>query len=150
MERNASQRWSHGLAVRRWCDELLNGPIERQQICWCNITSSGYPARMRAHKGHPIDTWARDGRGAATFVAQHGQDWWLMANFIRDRFSRPGTYVDLATNDPIYRSSTFFLDACLGWRGACVEANPAHYYTCLLYTSPSPRDGLLSRMPSSA
>ena len=25
-----------------------------------------------------------------------------------------------------------------------------HYYSCLLYTSPSPRDGLLSRMPSSA
>ena len=25
-----------------------------------------------------------------------------------------------------------------------------HYYCCLLYTSPSPRDGLLSRMPSSA
>ena len=25
-----------------------------------------------------------------------------------------------------------------------------HLYTCLLYTSPSPRDGLLSRMPSSA
>ena len=28
---------------------------------------------------------------------------------------------------------------------ACIEA-----ITCLLYTSPSPRDGLLSRMPSSA
>ena len=26
----------------------------------------------------------------------------------------------------------------------------AESYTCLLYTSPSPRDGLLSRMPSSA
>ena len=26
----------------------------------------------------------------------------------------------------------------------------ALFYTCLLYTSPSPRDGLLSRMPSSA
>ena len=25
-----------------------------------------------------------------------------------------------------------------------------HDYICLLYTSPSPRDGLLSRMPSSA
>ena len=25
-----------------------------------------------------------------------------------------------------------------------------HIYNCLLYTSPSPRDGLLSRMPSSA
>ena len=28
--------------------------------------------------------------------------------------------------------------------------NPVKYETCLLYTSPSPRDGLLSRMPSSA
>ena len=26
----------------------------------------------------------------------------------------------------------------------------ANYASCLLYTSPSPRDGLLSRMPSSA
>ena len=30
------------------------------------------------------------------------------------------------------------------------ESHDAHYGTCLLYTSPSPRDGLLSRMPSSA
>ena len=29
-------------------------------------------------------------------------------------------------------------------------ANPAVAQPCLLYTSPSPRDGLLSRMPSSA
>ena len=28
--------------------------------------------------------------------------------------------------------------------------DPAQGYNCLLYTSPSPRDGLLSRMPSSA
>ena len=27
---------------------------------------------------------------------------------------------------------------------------PDYDHTCLLYTSPSPRDGLLSRMPSSA
>ena len=32
---------------------------------------------------------------------------------------------------------------------AGVIINPGAY-TCLLYTSPSPRDGLLSRMPSSA
>ena len=30
------------------------------------------------------------------------------------------------------------------------EDNKATNYACLLYTSPSPRDGLLSRMPSSA
>ena len=35
-------------------------------------------------------------------------------------------------------------DALLG------EATPARRGACLLYTSPSPRDGLLSRMPSSA
>ena len=28
--------------------------------------------------------------------------------------------------------------------------NENAYFPCLLYTSPSPRDGLLSRMPSSA
>ena len=30
------------------------------------------------------------------------------------------------------------------------NAHLTQYDTCLLYTSPSPRDGLLSRMPSSA
>ena len=29
-------------------------------------------------------------------------------------------------------------------------ASIVHLHACLLYTSPSPRDGLLSRMPSSA
>ena len=31
-----------------------------------------------------------------------------------------------------------------------VTSDSHPFYTCLLYTSPSPRDGLLSRMPSSA
>ena len=30
------------------------------------------------------------------------------------------------------------------------EESGTFHHTCLLYTSPSPRDGLLSRMPSSA
>ena len=41
----------------------------------------------------------------------------------------------------------------LGDDGTNVHPVAGHYYTsmiCLLYTSPSPRDGLLSRMPSSA
>ena len=33
---------------------------------------------------------------------------------------------------------------------ADLDALDAIFSTCLLYTSPSPRDGLLSRMPSSA
>ena len=31
-----------------------------------------------------------------------------------------------------------------------IAVDPPSFKTCLLYTSPSPRDGLLSRMPSSA
>ena len=31
-----------------------------------------------------------------------------------------------------------------------MDDNYKQYLDCLLYTSPSPRDGLLSRMPSSA
>ena len=33
---------------------------------------------------------------------------------------------------------------------ALVVLSAAYTWNCLLYTSPSPRDGLLSRMPSSA
>ena len=35
-------------------------------------------------------------------------------------------------------------------RALFIHIKPYHYSVCLLYTSPSPRDGLLSRMPSSA
>ena len=44
----------------------------------------------------------------------------------------------------------------LAWKAAHDEdvsevfVCPGNAGTCLLYTSPSPRDGLLSRMPSSA
>ena len=41
-----------------------------------------------------------------------------------------------------------------GWKfdvdGNCVDMPSEPSESCLLYTSPSPRDGLLSRMPSSA
>ena len=38
----------------------------------------------------------------------------------------------------------------LGMVIAETQVNGRGQYGCLLYTSPSPRDGLLSRMPSSA
>ena len=43
------------------------------------------------------------------------------------------------------------MDAPYAYAALRAEAqNAARAYDCLLYTSPSPRDGLLSRMPSSA
>ena len=37
-----------------------------------------------------------------------------------------------------------------GYKVILVNSNPATIMTCLLYTSPSPRDKTVSRMPSSA
>ena len=42
-----------------------------------------------------------------------------------------------------------FCDQCIKWFDHVVDKGSSRF-TCLLYTSPSPRDGLLSRMPSSA
>ena len=47
-------------------------------------------------------------------------------------------------------SFTLLLQLDLLFFNATVEKVIAWVLTCLLYTSPSPRDGLLSRMPSSA
>ena len=49
-------------------------------------------------------------------------------------------------------ATLYMIDGILEWRNAW-ENSPdevACPYTCLLYTSPSPRDATLSRMPSSA
>ena len=42
------------------------------------------------------------------------------------------------------------LDKLIERSAASQVSAPAPVQACLLYTSPSPRDGLLSRMPSSA
>ena len=73
------------------------------------------------------------------------------------------------SNDQIEGSARFSAMSgafgALGGELSAISINPAgsaifskgvasftlsNYKTCLLYTSPSPRDGLLSRMPSSA
>ena len=41
-------------------------------------------------------------------------------------------------------------DGTFGVTDGCEPPEPEVIEACLLYTSPSPRDGLLSRMPSSA
>ena len=60
---------------------------------------------------------------------------------------------DIEVGAGTFNPATFL--RCLGpepWRVAYVEPvrRPTDGRYCLLYTSPSPRDGLLSRMPSSA
>ena len=68
----------------------------------------------------------------------HAQDV-LLQNILASEFERPFTVSGIGV--------VVGLDGT-GDTGANFAA--ARIYACLLYTSPSPRDGLLSRMPSSA
>ena len=85
--------------------------------------------------------------------AAHGQMHPLefIASQQLDNLSRPGKYLDL-------ESLTLWLAQQAGQPYLRIDPlkinvaaiTPLMSYACLLYTSPSPRDGLLSRMPSSA
>ena len=75
--------------------------------------------------------------------ALHGEmdsDRHLISIYAMALASRGKTYVELGvreghTSEPLYNAA---------------KANGGKLWSCLLYTSPSPRDATLSRMPSSA
>lgn len=62
----------------------------------------------------------------ATMVAQFEQDYYLYMTHFRHLRGRRGVYLDIAANDPVYISNTWFFDRCLNWSGVCVEANPRY------------------------
>ena len=64
-----------------------------------------------------------------------------------------GQTVQQATNWTAIAMFVIFVGLTLGitkWAAGLTKSTSDFYTACLLYTSPSPRDGLLSRMPSSA
>ena len=69
---------------------------------------------------------------------------------IHDKFGLAAEFPDQGSGASMISASKLCDAAALlpGCSGQQSDATSA--YTCLLYTSPSPRDGLLSRMPSSA
>ena len=65
-----------------------------------------------------------------------------------------GQFIDLTAKDGL-SFPAYVAEPAGKPRGAVVVVQEifgvnSHIRSCLLYTSPSPRDGLLSRMPSSA
>ena len=69
------------------------------------------------------------------------EDWNKMVDHIQYDFLYDNQFAEL--------KETEMIQGRLG-NLAQIEPYIGKYYSCLLYTSPSPRDGLLSRMPSSA
>ena len=85
-----------------------------------------------------LDTWlpadlARHRVKPGGFTSQSMQDKWLFEHFFRkmyersERNGRTLTYVDVAANHYKRISNTYFYDACLKWRGLCVEPNPIYH-----------------------
>ena len=60
-----------------------------------------------------------------------------------------GGPVDILTNLDVYKNTDSYLEGNIESE-TVLTIDVGENDTCLLYTSPSPRDGLLSRMPSSA
>ena len=71
---------------------------------------------------------------AQYFYSFHFQDWIIYAlidSGIYPIFKDP-VYVELAVNEPIRHSNTFIFDKCHGWKGICVEPNPAYHKSIFL------------------
>ncbi|KAJ1444286.1 hypothetical protein M885DRAFT_553334 [Pelagophyceae sp. CCMP2097] len=116
---------SHTAEVRAWCDAVLRKSAAE--------SSSKVCAQGDLAKGLLFNVGKRNWFHEVAYIQRVPQfmsnvDWWLWQNDWKYKARGfTGVYVDLAANDPISRSTTFFADACLGWRGICVEANPWHY-----------------------
>ena len=72
-----------------------------------------------------------------------------LEELMRLTFERNASDLLLTAGAPPQLRINGFLES-IGTEPLEPETTRALAYSCLLYTSPSPRDGLLSRMPSSA
>src|SRR5665647_2748586 len=82
----------------------------------------------------------------------HPANSYSVNNWARNDFDRLSTFM----NQKGYALTQVDSKDGRGWNGVFLKTNVGYKWSygypsdCLLYTSPSPRDGLLSRMPSSA
>jgi FkbM family methyltransferase len=101
-----------------WCSDLIKNQRPSNAVPGTpqeKITCARRTAVGDCYDGTPI-----------RFFSQHHQDAYLYVHHFQ-YLKRPGVYMDVATNEPIQISNTFFFDRCLGWEGICVEANPRYF-----------------------
>lgn len=98
------------------CAELVNNPKpfgSNKKVCARNKTLLEF-GDFRCKNGE------------VAMFSQYGQDNVLYTQHFR-YLKRPGNYIDIAANEAVYISNTYFFDRCLGWSGLCVEGNPQYF-----------------------
>lgn len=92
------------------CNALVTNPFPYNKTCnrdWRSMT-------------------CRNGNKFQMF-SQFGQDYYLYKHHFQF-LKRRGVYLDIAANDAIVISNTYFFDKCLKWKGVCVEANDEYHF----------------------
>ncbi|KAI0565760.1 hypothetical protein FGB62_14g026 [Gracilaria domingensis] len=84
------------------------------------------PKPLRSDCGRDIETMKCRNGSAYQMFSQFHQDYFLYTRHFK-YLNRPGIYLDIAANDPVHISNTYFMDRCLGWKGICVEGNPGYH-----------------------
>lgn len=120
--------WSPASAPA-FCAPLMQNPAPADSTCLRNQTT------MQCKDG------------SYQMFSQMAQDFYLYTRHFSN-LKRRGIYLDVATNNPIGISNTYFFEKCLGWSGLCVEANPVylpmihrHRDCALVPTCVSDKDG---------
>ncbi|CAN8061450.1 unnamed protein product [Agarophyton chilense] len=113
----------------------LDAPALRNRLDWENeelpkfcseIFKFPQPLRKNCSTASDIKGTPKCNPNRAMMFSQYGEDYYLYTRHF-SKLNRPGVYLDIATNDPIGISNTYFLDRCLSWRGICIEANSKYY-----------------------
>ena len=121
---------------------VRGGPNKNHDVKWL-YQRAGLPVEITAE----FETWRR-------IRDSDGTEGWVYHSLLSGR--RTGVVTAKAKDDlvPVYDSADLkgrvVAQLERGVQGSVKRCNAGWCKICLLYTSPSPRDGLLSRMPSSA
>lgn len=118
---DAKHKWNKITTGRRadWLDEE-----EVPEFCK-SIFKNPQPLNKTCHR-NAATLECRNFNNEVQMFSQFHQDHFLYTQHFRF-LRRSGVYVDIASNDPIVISNTYFFDRCLGWKGVCVEGNPEYF-----------------------
>lgn len=102
--------WGRAEEIPEFCKRIEQNPSPFRRDC------------NRDSKNMSCTTFPKE----TPMFSQFKQDYYLFTRHFAE-LKRPGVYLDVAANDPVSISNTYFFDRCLRWSGVCVEANPSYF-----------------------